>query len=365
MRLGSDVGRCCQLFKLVSGFEFLLRRAPVTWIALLVSLTCARALARPLPQISGAECKARNLELTPSPWDHVVDEVVTNVRASCRESTLTLNVTDPMDSTSHKITVYQRVPNTTVAVPVVIVVPTIDGITALEPHVASKLCSAGMASIIALLHDNRQPTTVPAWEHEDQVNRAEILGLRILLSYAESNKKFAPNKIGMLGLSLGGIITSMMAGLEPTRLRAAVSAMGGGNLAFILSHSANVRIKELRERRMNAAGLLDEEQYEDALRQHIRYDPLYFTPDADRQRILMAISTVDTKVPSPSQREQFEAFGRPAYTLYTSDHIRSLVEFTFLYFDGATNFLRSRFAFPEASAIPADSLSVIDAWPQP
>ena len=312
------------------------------------ALPCA---ALPFVPIPSSEISIRVAELTPKPWDgHISESTVVN--GSCIISEVHLNVTDPINGETWPIHTTLYRPNVTNPVPMTLVIPTIDGVTVLEPRVAGQLCGAKIGAMIAMLHDTTQPDLLPSWGHEDLVNRKEILGLRTLLDFAERDPRFDRNKLGMIGLSLGGVITSMMAGLEPDRLRAAVVVVGGGNMSYILAMSDNDQVGTLRKRRMASLGVTDLSVYETMLSQSLRYDPLFFAGRALRERIMMVMSTVDTKVPAIVQRETYEAFQRPEYMLFNWGHIPTLAQLAYLYMDPVIAFMNSRFEGREAVSSP-------------
>ena len=295
-----------------------------------------------LGTVTLSEALRRNLELTPAPWDGKFSETVTS-KGGCVISEIYLNVKDEQTGERWPIHTTLYRPKVTTPVPMSLVVPTIEGITVLEPRVASMLCASKIAGMIAMLHDTTQPAVLPSWGYEDRVDRREILGLRTLLDFASQDARFDKQKLGIFGMSYGGIITAFMAGLEPERLRAIVIAVGGGNLPHILSMSDNDKVGLLRQRRMTALGIDDLGNYEATLAPTVRYDPLFFTSQANRARIMMVMSTVDTKVIASTQRELFDAFGGTQDMLFNWGHVETLVQLAYLYMDPMVKFMQSRF----------------------
>lgn len=295
-----------------------------------------------LAPLSSSEVLLRRQELTPAPWDGKFTETVVK-KGSCIISEIYLNVTDAQTGETWPIHTTLYRPDVSEPVPMSLVIPTIDGITILEPRVSSELCESNIAGMIALLRDTTQPKNLPAWGFEDSVDRREILGLRTLLDFASRDSRFDSQRLGIFGMSLGGIITSMMAGLEPERLKAVVIAVGGGDLPHVLAMSDNVIIGTLRQRRMASIGVTDIAEYEALLAKHLRYDPLFFATQANHDRIMMVMSTVDRKVIASTQREQFDAFGKTNYMLSTWDHIETLLQVAYLYMSPLIKFMQSRF----------------------
>jgi dienelactone hydrolase len=211
----------------------------------------------------------------------------------------------------------------------------------LEPQVARSLCSAGYASIIADVNDLRPASPWPAWGGEDVNNRRAIFALKTVVDFAERVPNFDASRIGAIGLSLGGITTALWAGVDP-RLKAAVVVVGGGNLPYILSHSDEPNVVDMREKRMQAAGLQTIEEFEQILRSNVMIDPFYFAPQADHHRILQILAESDTRVPYVVQREMFQAWGGPQSITFTSGHEFTIFQVVYFYMGDVIDFLNDR-----------------------
>ena len=307
------------------------------------------AQAKPLIPISPEEVQLRLGHLVNTPWDGKSTNKGTTEEEGCLMSTYSLDVVDSVTAQSKTFKLLVQSPKAaSTPVPVVIIVPTIDGTRdELEPVVARSLCGSGIASIIADVNDVSLPKTFPAWGAEDVNNKWAMIALRTVVDFAQANPRFDKNKVGALGLSLGGITTAMFAGIEP-RLKASVIVVGGGNFPFILSASDHWHIEEMRTKRMEAAGFTKVEQYEDKLRETITFDPFYFASQANRENVMMVMAENDVKVPYVVQREQWEAFGKPTSLVFTGGHVSTIIQMVYLYMGDVTSYFDKRFA-----AVPA------------
>jgi hypothetical protein len=282
-------------------------------------------------------------------------------QSGCAMRNETIQVDDPVSKTSMSYDLLLQYPKADHPLPVVIIVPTIQGTQEyLEPRIAYSLCQAGFASIIADVNDFRQPKQYPAWGAEDITNRKAILALETVVDFAQGIPQFDKNKIGAIGLSLGGITTSMWTSLDP-RLKATVIVVGGGNLPFILSHSDEPNVVELRDRRMAAGDLKSIDDYDSVLRSNIKLDPFYFAPLANRHRILMVMAESDMKVPYAAQLEQFNAFGQPQSITFMGGHVLTILEVIYFYMGDVETFLAEKFNLPS----PAPMLSPMMLAPMP
>jgi dienelactone hydrolase len=318
-----------------------LRRFPP--LALLFLLAPSLGNSRPLDPILPGDVQTRVNELAYTPWDGRATELPADSTKRCIYTTVRLMVVDPQNGEAHDLVLKVSRPDSKTPVPVMLIIPTIEGVTVLEPRMASRFCSAKIASVIADVNDPQQPTDLPSWGTEDKNNRRAIISIRTVLDYVERSPAFDPSKIGLMGLSLGGITTSMLAGLEPDRLKALVIAVGGSNLPYILSRSESEKVFTLRESRMKKLGWTDPTQYEDMLRQTVRYDPYYFSSRVRTDRVMMVMAQRDKSVPYLVQQEQYDIFGQPESMLFRGGHVTSLVELAFLYMGGVIDFVNKRF----------------------
>ncbi len=318
---------------------------------LAVGLTSWTANARPLDPIPTSERTTRLSQMNYTHWDGQSDLRQVDYDLGCLKTQEILTIKDPASGATWQQLLVEMRPVVDNKVPVVLIVPTIEGTGLLEENAQSSLCSAGIASIIADVVDTALPTTFPAWGQEDKVDRNAILALRTTIDYAQASQYYDAKKVGVIGLSLGGIITAMLAGVEPDRLQAVVTVVGGGNMPNVLTNSVHSLVTELRQKRMAAMNWTDPNLYENQLRTTIKFDPWYFAPAAKRDRIYMIMAGADDRVPSVDQAEQWNAFGKPKGDTYTDlGHVDTLITVVFFQFGMVTDFFNSKFSSTGALA---------------
>jgi dienelactone hydrolase len=322
-----------------------------------------QAGARALDSLEPAEVQRRLGELQHLRVHLRPTEMEDGTHGDCAKTRVSLQVMDPKRfgvSFVFDLTVIRPL-NAKGPMPVMILIPTIEGITRVEQKLATNFCDMRVASIIADVNDNTEPNEYPAWGLEDQRNRMAIFALRTIIDYARNHPSFNPDKIGMMGSSLGGIIASFIAGMESERLAAVVTVVAGGNIPFILSKSDNKHVAKIREGRMKHAQVSSAEEYENRLRETVRYDPMYFAFSGRTDRMLMVMSTGDSKVPSEMQLELHRAFGKPKESMFTVGHVGTILGIAYMYFDTVGKFLREKMALPNFDrpftpvAIPPDA----------
>lgn len=308
----------------------------VTIIFLLFS--SLKLFAGPLPEISAYEQRQRLIELSHRPWTGVIEERAGKSGFGCTISKLKIPVTSRSDET-WDFEFHLLMPQADKKVPHVMVIPTIEGVTPLEPAVAWQLCRAGFAVSVIDANDTSYPETFPSWGHEDMVLRRTIITLKTIMDWIQNDERFVGNKIGLYGHSLGGITASLMAGVEITRLKAIVIGVGAGNMPGVLTDSIYPRVAGLRWLRYQSVGNYSSKEHEQILRETLKYDPLYFANRAKTDRIYKIMARFDLSVPYKYQKQTHQAFGSPAHHTMWGAHVDGLVRMSTIDFVRIEEFL--------------------------
>lgn len=305
---------------------------------LLPSLTSAS----PLEPISDERLGQILEELRHSPLQIQIQEKVVDKDNGCIYAEVNLPVVDPNTAKYREQKLYIVRPEKKAKSPVVVIVPTIEGRTILENRVSGSLCEKGIAAIIADVNDNTQPEEIPAWGHEDRNHRWALHALQTTIDFAQSHPNFEPEHVAAMGLSLGGITTSMLIGIE-TRLRGAMIAAAGGNFPEMLALTKNKHLVRLRERRMEYLKIKEIGDYEKELRSRLVFDPLYFHKRVTKESVMMMLVKDDRMVPEITQRELWESYGKPNALWFDQGHVGSLVRLSYLWMDEISAFFLERF----------------------
>lgn len=311
-------------------------------IAFSLLLLSFSAQALVWPEISPAERQLRLAQLTHAPWDGEVKESTSKTALGCTTSDVTIKVRSP-EGKKWNFTFTLVRPEAAKKNALVMVLPTIERLTPLEPTIAYQLCKADYAVAVIDANDNSQPQNLPAWGHEDQVLRKTILTIRTIMDWSQADARIYKTKIGLFGHSLGGIIAALMAGVEPQRLKAVVVAVGSGNMPGVLTNSIYPRVAYLRWRRFAELGSLSSEDYEKNLLQNLKYDPLNFASRVKADRLYFVMAAWDRSVPYEFQLQTHQAFGSPEYHLFSpGGHIDGLLRLSLFDFDKVESFLDSK-----------------------
>jgi dienelactone hydrolase len=163
--------------------------------------------------------------------------------------------------------------------------------------------------------NNIRAAIVEHWTGDDDAgtdldvhDRGTARGIVAVKHTVEYLNPEANEPLGILGTSLGAIIASAAVGYEP-RITAMALIVGGGGIANINAYSTEDVLIKLREDRMKTYGFKTPEEYEAALNQHIKLDPLYSAKLSHIEHNYMMIGDKDLTVPTKNQIELLDAIG--------------------------------------------------------
>ena len=191
-----------------------------------------------------------------------------------------------------------------------------------ERGFARELARRGIATVMVALpfHLQRTPpgtrsgelAIVPRVPELIQTMTQAALDVRRTVDWITSNPVFDPNRIGIAGTSLGGVVESLVVGLEP-RIRFSAFMLGGANLAHLIWNSS--RVVEQRDH-MRSQGFT-ESRLKEAL---AAVEPTtYLKPDPNRRAFVVA-ARHDTVIPGASTEALIEALGKPGVLWLDTGH---------------------------------------------
>src|SRR4030042_714841 len=200
---------------------------------------------------------------------------------------------------------------------------------------ARDLCKKGIAGFILYLvfHQKRMPDVVkerlpnltPTEWFEGY--RTSVIDIRQIMDWAGKNKYINKDRVAVIGISLGGIISAISMGVDE-RIGAGVILVAGGNY----QSPAWLRITEPG---------LSEAEYSQSQNLYIQYlhevaekgvdnvtpskksyltDPVTFAAHLRQRPLLMLNSMWDERIPKQSTIDLWEACGKPEIKWYPATH---------------------------------------------
>lgn len=180
--------------------------------------------------------------------------------------------------------------------------------------------------------------------------RESVIQLRQALDWLEGQESVDPEGIGSFAISLGSILTTILAAVEP-RVKASVLGLPAGRIAEVIMTSRDKAIRKRRREFLQKRGW-DERRGLEELERVIASEPMRFAPAIDPGRVLMISGLFDRVLGAGRSLALWRAMGRPRLILLPTGHYTAAVATPYL--KAATySFLRRRLRRRAAPGPPA------------
>ena len=176
-------------------------------------------------------------------------------------------------------------------------------------------------------------------EQVEDYLRQTVLDSRQILDYLFERKEVDSNKLGCLGMSLGGIRASIVSGVDE-RIKCCVAGLAGGGMADIAF------LSELKEVKRYIRGLVERGISPETIRAEvsdkIATDPLKLAEYTDARETLMYVAMFDRVIHRKCGDKLWEAAGKPEAVYIFSGHFTSLLFLPYAERD-SLNFFKKKF----------------------
>ncbi|WP_169979201.1 alpha/beta hydrolase family protein [Tautonia rosea] len=197
--------------------------------------------------------------------------------------------------------------------PAVIVLHILGADFALSRYLAARLADAGVAALFVKLpyYGERRPAAIDARFLSSDIERSVtamrqgVCDVRRAAQWLASRSEIDRHRIGVTGISLGGIVSSLAAGVDPQISQAAI-LLGGGGLAEILWDMPEDEARDSRK-----AWIASGRTKEELARLTHPFDPLTYAAGLQGKRVLMIAGRSDEVIPPSATTKLWEAAGRP------------------------------------------------------
>jgi dienelactone hydrolase len=223
--------------------------------------------------------------------------------------------------------------------PVLVLFPPIDGTFPLENTLGKFLAYMGIHVLVSY----PQESLVTPGKNISDINQLvarTAFTPSYLLDWLQTMPQVDRDKIGYLGISMGGIRAMLSMGVD-SRPKAGILIVAGGNLPEILTHSDQESVTLFRQQLMEKQNFQTKPELLNYLQQGLLWDPLSFIEDGQQDRFLCIMSDNDKVVPSKNQQELWKALGKPKFYQLSYGHVGSAIVSTF-YFKAFYHFLWNR-----------------------
>lgn len=204
--------------------------------------------------------------------------------------------------------------------PAVVVLHILGADFALSRYMAARLADRGVAALFLKLPyygERRPPGEQKKFlsadiERSIVAMRQGVCDVRRGAAWLAAREEVDPARLGVTGISLGGIVSSLATAIDPTLNRGAF-LLAGGDLAHILwEMPEGVRYKKM--------WLDSGRSYADFKALTAPYDPLTYAPRLTGKRVMMIAGNTDEVIPPSSAKALWEAAGKPPITWYDCGH---------------------------------------------
>jgi dienelactone hydrolase len=154
-------------------------------------------------------------------------------------------------------------------------------------------------------------------EEVEQYFRQIVRDNRQVLDWLVQQPEVDPNRLGCLGLSLGGIKAALVAGAD-ARIKAVALCLAGGSLADVTATSRETKIRKTVDQWVRSG--FSRQTIRDELASKVRTDPLRLAPYIDARSTLMFIAVFDQSVPRPCGERLRKAMGGPETVYLPTGH---------------------------------------------
>lgn len=286
---------------------------------------CRHVRLSAIPEPGGLPASvAREYESPPCP-DCAVKIEVTADRGSYSIRQVKLQAARKSHGTNRWIEIDYYRPNATDRTPVIMVLPMLGGGYDLERHFAGYFAARGYAAAI-VRRDRRQKQM--KIEELDALMRQMVLDHRQVVDWFEAQPELDTARLGVFGVSMGGIKGALLVALEP-RIQAAALGLTGGDLPFILTRTTEAGLVRRREQEMKDRNITLEE-CERQLREIIQCDPMLYAPFVDPRKVMLVLARNDTVVPIEKGVELKEKMGNPETIFIPGGHYTAVLAIPYI-----------------------------------
>ncbi len=226
-------------------------------------------------------------------------------------------------------------------VPVVMVLPILGGGNSISRDFATYFAEHGFAAVI--VHRQEEYKAVDHLNEIDLILRQMVFDHKQAIDWIETQQDLDTARIGVFGVSMGGIKSVLVAALE-TRVRASVVALAAGDIPYVLTHSSERGLVKKRQKILRRESLTLEELH-GRLEKIISCDPMNYAEYIDANKVLMVLARFDDVVPFRKGQELKERMGHPETIYLPAGHYTAIFYIHFIKYK-ALAFFKDKFHGP-------------------
>ncbi len=201
--------------------------------------------------------------------------------------------------------------------PLVILSPILAGNDLYIREFAAFYSARGMQAVIIYRQKEPFSTDRPLKDVEDHF-RQTVIEMRQALDWLTVQDGVDPQRIGSFSISMGAILTVLLAAVEP-RVRCSVFGLPAGHVAEIIMTSQDKAIRKRRKAYLEKHGW-DEQRGLKELRQVIVSEPMRAAGAVNPKRVLFIAALFDRVLGFSRSLDLWQAMGRPPLIILPTGH---------------------------------------------
>jgi dienelactone hydrolase len=225
--------------------------------------------------------------------------------------------------------------------PLLILVPPINGVSSREKKVSEHFIKEGYHTLIIEPVRNISNNDVPIVEFQKNI-LCFISAVRSAVDVFEQKEQIDPKNIFIWAASMGAIYSSIVISID-NRINAAVLIVGGTSIADIVTDSKQRHVVKYKKERIKCESLASIEDFRLKLQESVHIDVPNFAKNRKASDLFFVVALKDKSVPTCYQLNLVNAFGEGStVTQYNCGHARALLQSHFLNLAKFSNFTNSK-----------------------
>ncbi len=222
--------------------------------------------------------------------------------------------------------------------PLVLISPILAGNDLVIREFAAFYAARGMHAVIVYRQKEPFSADRPLKDVEEHLKQT-IIEMRRALDWLVTQESVDPRRIGTFAISLGAILTAILAAVEP-RVRCSVLGLPAGHVAEIIMTSKDKSLRKKRRAVLEHHGW-DQQRGLEELQAVISSEPMRFAGVVDPGRVLIIAGLFDRVLGLGRTLELWRAMGRPRLILLPTGHYSAYLATPYLKM-ATYSFLRRR-----------------------
>jgi hypothetical protein len=225
--------------------------------------------------------------------------------------------------------------------PLLVIVPPINGVSSREKNVSEHFIDQGYHAIVIEPVKNIADYSVPIADFQKNL-LCFVSAVRSTIDVFEQKEEVDPRNIFIWGASMGAIHSSIVVSVDP-RINAAILIVGGTSIADIVTDSRQRHVVRYKNERIGSEHLASFEDFRVKLKECITVDVSHFSQSRKATDLFFVVALKDKSVPTRNQLELVSAFGEGSKVVrYNCGHVKALLRTHLRHLDQFSDFTNSK-----------------------